>query len=54
MADITKCNGTNCPVRENCYRYTAIDGIHQPYFSVPLEEVGTDCEYFIGDYTCEQ
>ena len=23
MADITKCNGDNCPVKEQCYRFTA-------------------------------
>ena len=23
MPDITKCKGTNCPVKEQCYRFTA-------------------------------
>ena len=23
MADITKCSGDNCPVKEQCYRFTA-------------------------------
>jgi len=23
MSDITKCKGTNCPVKEHCYRFTA-------------------------------
>ena len=23
MADITKCQGINCPRKETCYRYTA-------------------------------
>jgi hypothetical protein len=33
MADITKCKGINCPVKDNCYRYTARDsGLHQSWF----------------------
>ncbi len=24
MSDITKCDGTNCPIKENCYRFTAV------------------------------
>lgn len=23
MADITKCRGIDCPIKESCYRYTA-------------------------------
>jgi hypothetical protein len=23
MADITKCKGIDCPIKESCYRYTA-------------------------------
>ena len=33
MADITKCKGINCPVRDSCYRYTAQDsGFYQSWF----------------------
>jgi hypothetical protein len=33
MADITKCKGINCPVKDNCYRYTARDsGFYQSWF----------------------
>ena len=33
MADITKCKGINCPVRDNCYRYTVRDsGFYQSWF----------------------
>ena len=33
MADITKCKGINCPVKDNCYRYTARDsGFYQLWF----------------------
>lgn len=33
MSDITKCKGTDCPVKEGCYRFTAPDnGQYQSYF----------------------
>ena len=25
MADITKCDGVGCPLKETCYRFTAVD-----------------------------
>ena len=39
MADITKCEGNNCPVKSNCYRYTALeDKFRQSYFvTTPIE-----------------
>ena len=27
MADISKCTGVNCPLKETCYRYTAKDSV---------------------------
>ena len=46
MADISKCKGDNCPMKENCYRYKAIEGICQTYFiDIPLEKDNT-CEYY--------
>lgn len=34
MADITKCEGFDCPIKEECYRYTAkADELCQMYFS---------------------
>lgn len=51
MADITKCEGTGCTVKDSCYRYTAPDGVRQVYFTtVPLETSrqhdGMTCEYY--------
>ena len=42
MADITKCTGAGCPLKENCYRYTAKETPHwQSYFTtVPYNENG--------------
>ena len=30
--DITKCHGVGCPIRENCFRYTAKADEYQSYF----------------------
>ena len=33
MADITKCKGIDCPIKDSCYRYTAEDsGKWQSWF----------------------
>jgi len=46
MADITMCEGTNCPMRANCYRYTApVNPYRQSYFRVvPVD--GENCNYY--------
>lgn len=34
MSDITKCPGTDCPVRDRCYRFAAIpNSFRQSYFT---------------------
>lgn len=50
MADITKCKGTNCNRKEQCYRYTAKENEYrQSYFAiVPVNDV-QDCDYFWKD-----
>jgi hypothetical protein len=48
MADITKCSGFNCPLKDNCKRYKAIDGMWQSYFTeVPYKD--GKCEMFWGE-----
>jgi hypothetical protein len=52
MADITKCNGNNCPMKETCYRYTAkITPQWQSYFSETPEIVDGKCDYYYKDET---
>ena len=48
MADITKCKGIDCPIRDKCYRFTAPDGRWQSYsnFAKYLNETKTECPYF--------
>jgi hypothetical protein len=49
MSDITKCKGTDCPVKENCHRFTAkSNDIHQSYFAEPPIKDGK-CEMFWGE-----
>lgn len=53
MADITCCPGTNCPVKEECYRFTAPKSEYgQSYFfETPGKTVDDKftCEMFWGD-----
>lgn len=47
--DITKCPGTDCPMKESCVRYiTPPDQDLQAYFITPPWEKGED-----GEYKCE-
>lgn len=48
MADITKCKGIGCPIRDKCYRFTAPEGRWQSYsnFVPSLNETKTECPYF--------
>lgn len=48
MADITKCDGKGCDLKEKCYRFTANDGFRQSYFAeTPIN--GGVCDYFWED-----
>jgi hypothetical protein len=48
MPDISMCKGTNCNLKEECYRYKATPSDWQSYFTEPpLKEDGT-CVYLLG------
>jgi hypothetical protein len=48
MADITKCNGGDCPVKESCYRFTAEASDYQYYFmGIPFKD--GECEMYWGE-----
>lgn len=56
MPDITKCTGTDCPVKEKCFRFTSEPNEHQSYFvDVPGKLEGNEftCSYFWGKATQE-
>ena len=53
MPDISKCEGRECPLKENCYRFTATPSeFRQSYFEDPpykvFEEDGNEvsCDYY--------
>lgn len=47
MPDISKCNGIDCPLKNNCYRYIAIASEYQAYFMhPPYDEEKNECKYF--------
>jgi hypothetical protein len=49
MPDITMCDGTNCPHKEKCYRYTANPSeFRQSYFAEPPIKDGK-CDHYWGE-----
>ena len=49
MADISKCKGNDCPLKDKCYRYNATPSDYQSYFQYPPYKVVNNhliCEYF--------
>jgi len=53
MADITKCTGRGCDLRETCYRFTATAGMLQSYFMTSPIKNG-ECEMYWGTNTNEK
>lgn len=52
MADITMCKGTDCIIKEKCYRYTSEEGKLQSWFTnVPFEikDNKFTCDMFWGE-----
>ena len=47
MADITKCEGKDCPLKETCYRFTVTaNEFRQSYFiETPYNKETKTCEY---------
>ena len=43
--DITKCKGTDCPLKENCYRYNCEPNDFQSWFITPPFK-DNKCELF--------
>jgi hypothetical protein len=57
MADISMCNGNDCPIKKECYRHTAPTNQHwQAYFMhIPYDAETKTCEMFWdnSEYTKE-
>lgn len=58
MADITMCFGSGCPLKEQCYRYTAKPDEYQSYFvGLPYLQLVDDNGEIIDNpdpYKCKQ
>jgi hypothetical protein len=47
MSDISKCNGTDCPLRENCWRFRApADKHYQAYVATFFSDILQNCPYY--------
>ena len=48
MADITMCNGNNCPIKNGCYRHRALSNEYgQSYFiKSPYSKKLKECQYY--------
>lgn len=57
MADISKCVGTDCPLKNRCLRYTAPSSdFNQSYLlSVPFTQnsLTSTCNYFLMDFKAD-
>lgn len=50
MEDITLCGGGNCPLKQNCYRYTAEVFGRQDFFgSLPFDFAANECVHFLDN-----
>ena len=46
MADITKCEGIGCEVKDKCYRHTAPLNEHRQSFFIESPGINAACDYF--------
>ena len=50
MPDISMCSGKDCPMKQNCYRFTAKASDYQSFFmNPPIKEDGTCDRYWLND-----
>jgi len=49
MPDISMCNNSKCPLREDCYRFKAKPGYYQTYADFEYDEE-EGCDYFMKIY----
>tara|TARA_R110002167_G_scaffold82498_5_gene225108 strand:+ start:2917 stop:3159 length:243 start_codon:yes stop_codon:yes gene_type:complete len=47
MPDLTMCPGDECPIKNKCYRYRAVQELAQPYFrDIPFNFEKHECQGF--------
>lgn len=48
--DITRCIGTDCPIKQNCYRFTnKIFGRQDFFAKVPYDFITHSCNHFMSN-----
>ena len=47
MPDITMCDGKDCPVCDDCYRFTAKPSDLQSYMQAPWDFDKEECKYYL-------
>jgi len=46
VPDITMCDGANCSVKNECYRYRAVPCEFRQAYFLNLPDKGKDCDHF--------
>ena len=46
MAEISKCKGTDCPLKETCYRYTAEEDPYRQRYFIEIPYRRGKCEKY--------
>lgn len=46
MPDITMCEGTGCPLKDDCYRFKAKPSEYRQSYFINPPNKGDKCEYF--------
>jgi hypothetical protein len=56
MPDITMCMGGDCPLKQDCYRYTANPSPYlQSYFGeIPYDNEAKECDSFLDNRIQEE
>jgi hypothetical protein len=55
VADVSKCQGTGCPFKSNCLRYTRPAGHNQAWFTVVPYNVDTkSCDFYWPDQSTDK
>lgn len=51
MSDIAKCENESCPLKENCYRYTATPSEYrQSYANFQIDDESGECSGFWDNF----
>lgn len=50
-----KCKGHDCPIRQDCYRYTREPDKNQQYYkNTPYQENGGKCDFYLPKWVLDE